>query len=78
MTVVMEKFFKSLFKKDKRKDYLNRYNGYMNKIGHNDSIQEKIDKIKSILLVIIEYLNFDEAIQAIETNYEVQDKIKSV
>lgn len=32
----------------------------MNRIGHNDNTKEKIDKIKSILLVIIEYLNFDE------------------
>lgn len=73
MTVVMEKFFKSLFKKDKREDYLNRYNRYINRIGHNDNTKEKIDKIKSILLVIIEYLNFDEAIQTIETNHEAQD-----
>lgn len=48
MTVVMEKFFKSLFKKDKREDYLNRY---MNRIGHNDNTKEKIDKIKNILLL---------------------------
>lgn len=45
----------------------------MEKLNNSENTNKKVKIVKNILSVIIDYLNFNEAIQAIETDHEAQD-----
>ncbi|WP_261127545.1 DUF6710 family protein [Streptococcus mitis] len=53
-------------------DYQSRFLNYKNIVEKCDP-SEKIVVVKNLLSIIVEYLNFDEAIQTIETIHDAQD-----
>ena len=67
------KFFGSFLRTERNNDYQSKYNRYMEKLNNSENTNEKVKIVKNILSVIIDYLNFDEAIQSIETDHEAQD-----
>lgn len=66
-------FFGSFFRTERNVDYQSKYNSYMEKLENVENADEKVKIVKNILSVIIDYLNFDEAIQAIETDHKYQN-----
>nr|WP_227826961.1 DUF6710 family protein [uncultured Streptococcus sp.] len=67
------KFFGSFFRTERNNDYQSKFNRYMEKLNNSENTNEKLKIVKNILSVIIDYLNFDEAIQSIETDHDAQD-----
>lgn len=67
------KFLGSFFRIERNDDYQSKYKKYMEKLNNSENPNEKVKIVKNILSVIVDYLNFDEAIQAIETDHDAQD-----
>lgn len=64
---------KNLSKLFEPKDFKVKYMNYMKLINDCSNDEDKVKTVKSLLAVVTEYLNFDEAIQAIETSHEAQN-----
>ena len=45
----------------------------MNMVEGCSKNEDRVKTAQNLLMVVVEYLNFDEAIQAVETNHEAQD-----
>jgi hypothetical protein len=55
------------------KGYKNKFTNYMNMVEGCSKNEDRVRTAQNLLMVVVEYLNFDEAIQAVETNHEAQD-----
>ena len=72
MLSFVRSFFEIESVKEDAVDYQSRFLNYKN-IVEKSNTSEKIVVVKNLLSIIIEYLNFDEAIQTIETIHDAQD-----
>ena len=72
MLSFVRRFFEIESVKEDAVDYQSRFLNYKN-IVEKSNTSEKIVVVKNLLSIIIEYLNFDEAIQTIETIHDAQD-----
>ncbi|ESV54462.1 hypothetical protein SAG0136_04190 [Streptococcus agalactiae LMG 14747] len=70
----LSKFIGSFFREEKQNDdYTNRFHWYLKQLESGGDTNKKIETVKNILAVIVNYLNFDEAIQSFEIEGGPQD-----
>lgn len=72
MLSFVRRFFEIESVKEDVVDYQSRFLNYKN-IVEKSNTSERIVVVKNLLSIIIEYLNFDEAIQTIETIHDAQN-----
>lgn len=58
---------------DKNKVAIDRFQGYLNLVNNNRFGYAPVQCVKILIKIIVEYLNYEEALQAFEKEYNIQN-----
>lgn len=58
---------------DKNKVAIDRFQRYLNLVNNNRLGYDPVQFAKILIKIIVEYLNYEEALQAFEKEYDIQD-----